>query len=138
MTYVRSIVASRSVVIYITRVTLHSDPVLATAVTNTVAVLVQERGPQHAKCDAGQPRGSCPPPSVPRQLHFHSPLRVSHFRFPQERVRAELRACPSDPFSLEVAGPVSSRIPLTGTRFVKPAKGVTLMLGLTPRHWALR
>ena len=47
---------------------------------------------------------------------------------------AELRACPSDPFIVEVAGQVSSRLPLTGTRFVKPAQGLTLMLGLTPRH----
>ena len=62
------------------------------------------------------------------------PKAVAFFRFPQECVRAELRACPSDPFIVEVAGQVSSRVPLTGTRFVKPAQGLTLMLGLTPRH----
>ena len=62
------------------------------------------------------------------------PKAVAFFRFPQERVGLNCAHVPRTPFIVEVAGQVSSRFPLTGTRFVKPAQGLTLMLGLTPRH----
>ena len=75
-----------------------------------------------------------PPPSVPRQFRFHSRYAYPFLRAPSGAHRAELRACPSDPFPLEVPGPVSSHIPITRMRFVKPARGVTLMFGLLPRH----
>ena len=65
-----------------------------------------------------------PPPSVPRQFRFHSRYAYPFLRAPSGAHRAELRACPSDPFPLEVPGPVSSRIPLDRMRFVKPARGL--------------
>ena len=52
-----------------------------------------------------------PPPSVPRQFAVSSfSVSVPISRAPSGAHGAELRACPSDPLSLEDLGPVSSRI----------------------------
>ena len=73
------------------------------------------------------------PPTIPRQFSFLSATRTTFRRLPQERVGLNCAHVPRSPSLWRVQARFRHAFPYPNA-FRQTGQGVTLMLGLTPRH----